>query len=478
MSTELLNLEQQFPKRGLAVAVLFLAAFMNTLDVTIVNLALPTIQEELNATPSQLEWVLIIYVLTFAAGLLPFGRFGDVLGRNKLFGWGLIGFIGSSGVCGVAPDITTLITARAAQGFAGAMMVPQVLAIVHVLFEPEQKGKVISLFGTISGLGAVTGPVLGGFLVSADIADLSWRAVFLINLPLGIISLVGALLYLPKKEAPAHKGSDWGGAALFAFSILAITYPLVEGRLLGWPWWCFALMLGGLILLLLFSRTQILRARKNLPQVMPANLLKDRFFLLGLGIVALFFSGTAGVMFMLAVYLQSGFGLSAQDAGVALAAHPAGVMIASFFASRLANKWLEARLALGALTVLLGMIGLVLVINSSSTAFDQLSFLPPLLLVGMGMGTSLATMFQLVLSRVASEDAGAGSGILQAFQQVGVAVGIAVIGQIFFSTSSQFGNNSGHSAAASAALQYPIGIYVALTLIAVYLWKSKASAQR
>ncbi|MEE2865691.1 MAG: MFS transporter, partial [Pseudomonadota bacterium] len=295
--------------RWAALAALYLAMFMNILDVSVVNLALPSIRQGLGATDTQLEWVLVVYVLAFAAGLLPFGRFGDVVGRGRVFRWGVAGFTASSLACGLAPDIGTLITARALQGLCAAMMVPQVLAIVHVIFPAEEKGKAIGLFGSISALGAVAGPLVGGVIVAADIFGLGWRPIFLINLPVGLISLAGALRFLPHIENESRVMPDWSGTFLFALAVLALVFPLVEGRQFGWPFWCFALMGLSAVLAVLFYRLQVQKARLGQAQLLPVLLTGDRVFVAGVAFVALFFSGLAGMFFMMALFLQAGLGL-------------------------------------------------------------------------------------------------------------------------------------------------------------------------
>lgn len=465
MTTNSLHLKGRALSRPLAVAALFLAAFMNLLDVTIVNLALPVMKSELNATPTQLEWVLVIYVLAFGAGLLPFGRFGDAFGRMKLFSWGIIFFISSSLICGLAQNIETLIAARGFQGVAAAMMVPQVLAIVHVLFEPEERGKIIGIFATVNGLGAVVGPILGGAIVSADMADLSWRPIFLINLPLGLLSLLGALVFLPKMPAAHKQSPDWIGACTFACVILGITYPLVEGRALGWPVWCFVMLVSSVLLAAFFVRSQLKRAQKGLLQLIPASLLRDKAFMTGLLVISLFFSGISGVMFILAIFLQWGHGFSPLDAGLASAFHPVGVMIASSLTAGLGARFLVSRLAVGAGLLLIGMTSLQLVILMSSGPFSVSDFIAPLLIIGAGMGTAIAALFQSVLQRVSGPDAGAGSGILQTFQQLGIVLGITIVGQIFFSVLGPASDPETFNSAANNALLYSIAVYLLLTLI-------------
>ncbi|KZM47676.1 MFS transporter [Labrenzia sp. OB1] len=459
------------PRRRAALAALYLAMFMNILDVSAVNLALPAIREGLHASATELEWVLVIYVLTFAAGLLPFGRFGDVIGRDRVFMWGVAGFSLSSLACGLAPDIGSLVVSRAVQGVAAAMMVPQVLAIVRVIFPEEERGKAIGLFGTISALGAVAGPLVGGVIVSADIAGLGWRPIFLVNIPVGIFSLYGAWRFVPKIRATERVTADWAGTILFAMAITGFVFPLVEGRQLGWPLWCFALMalsagLGGL-----FLKLQVCRSANGLAQLLPTVLLSDRKFLYGLATVCAFFSGLAGVFFILAIFLQSGLGLSPLAAGIALAPHPVGVMIGSYLSARLGGRTTGQRVAIGIFILFLGMVSVRLA--TVGTLLTGVDFLLPLLTVGLGTGVAIAALFQSILARVSGPDAGAGSGVLQAFQQIGIALGIALQGQIFFHVLGASSSPSAYLAAARAALLYPAGIFLLLTLTAVLVMKSQ-----
>ncbi|WP_299816972.1 MFS transporter [uncultured Roseibium sp.] len=458
-------------RRRAVLAALYLAMFMNILDVSAVNLALPSIREGLDASATDLEWVLVIYVLTFAAGLLPFGRFGDVIGRERVFMWGVAGFSLSSLACGLAPDIGSLVVSRAVQGVAAAMMVPQVLAIMRVIFPEEERGKAIALFGTISALGAVAGPLVGGVIVSADIAGLGWRPIFLINIPVGMFSLYGAWRFVPKIRAGERVTSDWAGTILFAMAIAGFVFPLVEGRQFGWPLWCFALMalsagLGGL-----FLKLQARRAAAGLAQLLPTVLLSDRMFVYGLATVCAFFSGLAGVFFVLAIFLQSGLGLSPLAAGIALAPHPVGVMIGSYLSARLGGRTPGQRVAIGIFILFLGMVSVRLATVGTLLAGGD--FLLPLLTVGLGTGVAIAALFQSILARVSGPDAGAGSGVLQAFQQIGIALGIALQGQIFFYVLGASSSPSAYLAAARAALLYPAGVFLLLTLTAVLAMKSQ-----
>ncbi|WP_269581237.1 MFS transporter [Roseibium sp. Sym1] len=453
--------------RWTALAALYLAMFMNILDISVVNLALPVIRADLGASDTELEWVLVIYVLTFAAGLLPFGRFGDVLGRGRLFCLGVAGFTVSSLACGLAPDTTTLIASRGTQGLSAAMMVPQVLAIVHVVFAEEEKGRAIGLFGSVSALGAVAGPLVGGVLVWADLFGLGWRPIFLINLPIGLVSLYGALRFLPDLRNETSLKPDWAGTFLFALAVVALVFPLVEGRQFGWPVWCFALIGLSAGLTVLFHLVQRRNANQGLPQLLPVALTGDKAFLAGVLFVAAFFSAMAGVFFMMAVFLQAGLGLTPLFAGLILAPHPVGVIVASAYSGRFGSRWFSGRIVASTLMVLCALVAIRFVVLSDRAPE---TLLLPFLLLGLGVGTGIPALFQMVLSRVGGVDAGAGSGVLQAFQQVGMAFGIAIQGQIFFQMLGADMSEASFRQAAQATLVYPIGVLAALFCLTVARW--------
>lgn len=468
----------EYRGRWAAMSVLFLASFMNLIDVTIVNVALPAVQSGLQASSTQLEWVAAIYVLAFAALLLPFGRFGDIFGRKRMFVIGVAGFTLSSALCGLAPSIDILIAARAAQGVTGAMMVPQVLAIVHVIFPPSEKGRVFGWFGAISSLGAVAGPVLGGALISLDIWGLDWRPIFLINLPLGIAALIGAIRWVPD-TAPSPSTQDrgrvdWTGMALFAAAIVLLVLPMIEGRNFAWPWWCFAMMGVSLALAYLFWRAEKRQAARARAELLPARLLKNRGFLSGLALVTLFFSGIPGLFLILAIFFQSGFGMTALQSGLATAPFPIGVMIATTLTGRFGTRWPKARIVGGAVVLAVGMVFLNHVVRDTGEVVNTVQFGAPLLMCGLGMGIAIAALFQAVLGSVPAEDAGAGSGTLLAFQQVGAVLGIAIVGQIFFATLTQGDKATGpaYIDAAAAATGYPIVAFACITLY--FAWTATA----
>ena len=223
------------PRRWIALALLLLANFMNLMDVTIVNVALPSLQQNLGADSTHIEWVIAAYVLAFALGLLPFGRLGDIVGRKRMFLLGVTAFTVASALCGLAPNIETLIAARAFQGVGAAIMTPQVLAIAQVTFPPQERGLAFSLFGLSAGLASVCGPILGGLLIDANIAGLDWRPIFLVNVPFGIIAVAVGWFLIRNLPGNSTLRNDYVGIAIFGVSILLLVFPIIEGRNFGWP---------------------------------------------------------------------------------------------------------------------------------------------------------------------------------------------------------------------------------------------------
>ena len=278
-----LNISDTIPVTGrwIAMSALLVANFMNIMDVTIVNVAIPSIQKNLGANDSQIEWIIAIYMLTFALLLLPSGRLGDVFGKRQMFMAGVTIFTMGSAACGMASSVDFLISARILQALGGAMMTPQILAMVPILFLPEERGAVFALFGLTAGMAAVAGPPLAGFLIHANLFDLGWRPIFLVNVPVGMIAILAVQLFGPKTMS--HRGDqiDIIGIILAMITLLCILFPLIEGRQLGWPMWCYATLALALPMAWTFLRWEKRRATQDLAQLLPERLLKNENYILG-----------------------------------------------------------------------------------------------------------------------------------------------------------------------------------------------------
>ena len=464
------------PQRWVGLAVILIAAFMNLIDVTIVNVALPRLQAGFGATSSQIEWVVAAYVLAFALGLLPFGRLGDAVGRKRMFLIGITAFTVFSAICGMAPSVNALIVARIFQGFASAMMMPQVLAIAQLMFPPHERGFAFSFFGLSAGLASVAGPLVGGLLISADLWGLDWRPIFLVNIPIGIFAIFAGRALIP--DLPSHPDlkHDIGGIVIAGVSIVLLVFPLIEGHALDWPWWTFAMIAASFVGLGCFYLYERRQERRGASELLPVSLLRNRNFLIGVAMATLFFSGMAGFFLILAVFLQTGFGFSALQSGLTTVPFPVGVLLASLVTGRLGGRWPRRRVAVGSIIVACGMAFLKLRVGEVGDAVDHWQFMLPLLISGFGMGIGISSLFQTVLANVPPRDAGAGAGALQSFQQIGSALGIAISGQIFFTRLAEmFATGHAQHAAFVAglddALIYEIAAFAVVAVMVFLLSK-------
>ena len=466
--------------RWIAMATLLVASFMNMIDVTIVNVAVPSLQHAFNATASQIEWVVAAYTMTFAVCLLPFGRMGDIYGRRKVFLAGVILFTLASALCGMAHSMPMLILSRVVQGVGGAMMVPQTLAIAQVLFAPHERAAAFSLFGLTAGLASVSGPVLGGFLIDSDIAGMGWRPIFLVNIPIGVIAVLGALRFIPDLSGDRNLRTDPAGILLAGITVFLLLFPLIEGREFGWPVWIFVMLAMSIPAGWAFVTWEHRQEQAGAPQLLPVQLLRNRNFVLGTALSTVLFSGIPGFFLVLAIYLQVGNGLTPLQSGLTTMPFSIGVLIASIISGRIGMKWPRRRISAGAVLLIIAMVWVRWAAGSMGADFDRIRFALPLLAGGIGLGIAISPMFQTVLSNVPPRDAGSGSGALQAFQQAGGALGVALVGQIFFSeiTSRMTAGEKGAPVFASALSDAMLYNIIAFALIAVLVRLLPKPAQR
>ncbi|HSY00219.1 MAG TPA: MFS transporter, partial [Streptomyces sp.] len=292
-------------RRWFALAIVMTAAFMDLVDVTIVNIAIPSIQRGENASFSQIQWITAGYALAFAAGLVTGGRLGDIHGRRRIFLLGIGGFTLASALCGLAANPEMLVAARIAQGATAALMVPQVLSIVHATFPAHERGKVFGLFGAIVGLGAVSGPLLGALLIEWNPLGLEWRAIFLINLPVGIAGLILGRRFITESKAPRALKLDLVGVALVTAGLLMLLYPLTRGRELGWPLWGYLSMAGSLVVFAALVAYERRKAARDGSPLIELSLFRVKSFAAGIAVQTVF--GIAlGVFFLVwTLYLQT-----------------------------------------------------------------------------------------------------------------------------------------------------------------------------
>ncbi|MBP1851329.1 MFS transporter [Rhizobium halophytocola] len=470
-----------YPQRWAALGIMMLANFMNLLDVTIVNVALPSLQQRLKADSSQIEWVVAGYVLVFALGLLPFGRLGDLKGKKEIFVFGVGAFTLASALCGAAVNIEMLVLSRFIQGAGAAIMTPQVLAIAQVMFPPKERAAAFSLFGLSAGLASVSGPIIGGWLIGLDVLGLGWRPIFLINIPIGMIAMAGGLALIPHIPTRPGLRNDFGGIALAAAGTFCIIFPLIEGRGFGWPWWCFVMIAAAFAFFVAFYLWERHQRRTDGPQVLPISLMRNRNYVIGAVMTAVYFSSLPGFFLVFAMYLQKGFGLTPLQSGQTTVPFSLGILIASLVSGRIGAIAPRIRIVVGVLMVACGMVLLRQEIMGFTDAVDRMALLPWLGLSGLGMGIAIAPMFQVVLAGVPPQDAGSGSGALQAFQQMGSVFGIAIVSEVFFGSLQRAlgegkGEHQAYADSLATALIYNFVAY-ALVLIAVSMLRARPGSE-
>lgn len=419
--------------RTVALVVVSLAFVMDLLDSTIVNIAIPSIQTNLGASYAAIQWLIAGYSLTFALLLVTGGRMGDVYGYKKIFMIGVGGFTIASLLSGIAPNPALLIVARLLQGSMAALMVPQVMSLMQIMYKPEERGAINGLFGALGGLAASLGPVIGGLLIKANLFGWDWRPIFLINVPIGIFGLLAAIRYLPNGKSEHPLKLDIFGTVIIMAAMVLLVFPLIEGRDMGWPLWSFIMMAAAVPVFVLFWLWQKKKdAMDGSPLVLP-SLFKARSFGVGLTINLLFEAAMVGFFLTSTLLFQIGIGFSPIHA--ALTGLPTAVGIALTMAvagQKLVPKLGRHAINLGTVIMAIGVGVFSYATFHYGLGVHSWQFIPGLLLVGIGMGFVFASLFAAVLNGVDPKHAGSASGTLNAVQQVGGAIGIAIIGVLFF----------------------------------------------
>jgi EmrB/QacA subfamily drug resistance transporter len=420
-------------RRTLALVIVSLAFVMDLLDNTIVNIAIPSIQHNLGASYSTIQWLVAGYALAFALLLITGGRMGDVFGYKKLFMIGVGGFTLASLLSGLAWAPGILIAARLLQGSMAALMVPQVMSLMQVMYKPAERTSVNGLFGALGGLSASMGPIVGGLLIKANLFGLDWRPIFLINVPIGIIGLLAGSRYLPDGKSAHPLKLDLVGTGLVMAALSLLVYPLIQGRELGWPAWTFIMMAAALPLFALFALWQRHKeATDGSPLVLPA-LFRRRSFSLGLLVNIIFEAAMLGFFLTFTLLLQIGLGFSVIKAALTGIPVAIGISVSiGALAKTLIPKLGRYSVTLGTVVMGTGLGIVTLVTHHGGITTSPWLTAPGLLLVGFGMGMIMMPVFAVALNDVDPNHAGSASGTLNAVQQVGGAIGIALIGVIFF----------------------------------------------
>jgi EmrB/QacA subfamily drug resistance transporter len=422
--------------RWAPLPIVLAGIFMVVLDFFIVNVTLPSIQSRLHASSGAIEWVVAGYGLTSAVFLITAGRLGDRFGRRRVFCAGLALFTLSSAACGLAPTPEVLVLARLAQGCAGALLTPNVLSLIGVLYDGVDRARALSAYGMTLGLAAVSGQLIGGILVQANIAGLGWRSCFLINVPVGAAALVFATRTIPESRVADPGRPDLVGTALVTAGLTAIVLPLVEGRQHGWPLWTWLSLAAAPVILGAFAGQQRRLARRGGSPLLTPGLFAAPGFTSGLLAQLVFWCGQASFFLVLALYLQLGRGMSPLQAGLVFTILAAAYLAASLRAPTLTQAHGRRVLAIGALTLACGHAALLASVVIVGTGGTVAALIPGLVLVGAGMGLGITPLATIIMAGMRPEQAGATSGVLSTMQNVGNALGVAVIGVVFFGAAS------------------------------------------
>lgn len=424
-----MNLMTRRPRRWLVLSVVLVAAVMDLLDATVMNVAAPTVRAGLGGGEVTMQWLTAGYTLAFGVLLVIGGRLGDRWGRRRLFLIGAAGFTLASIACAAATSPAALVAARVAQGGLGALMIPQGFGLLTTVFtDGRERARAFSSFGPVSGLAGIGGPILAGAVITWDLGGLDWRLIFLINVPLGAFAILGALAWMPADTGDASARLDPVGALLVAAGSAALVLPLIQGREAGWPWWTFATLAGGLVAFAAVAARQRTGAS---PIIAPA-LMRKRSFVAGLAVAVVFFAGTGGLMLVLSLFLQLSLHYPPLGAGLALAPLAAGIAASSLLAPALAVRLGRTLLHVGLGIEMLGVAGFAIV---AATGAPAGAFAAAGLGAGLGLGLLFGPMIQRILVAAAPDEVGSASGTLNAVQQIATALGVAVLGTVFFAAA-------------------------------------------
>ncbi|MCX5005479.1 MFS transporter [Streptomyces sp. NBC_00638] len=437
--------------RWAILGVVLAADILDLLDGTITNIAAPTIAHDLGGGTALIQWLGASYALALGVLLVLGGRLGDKYGRRRLFLTGLAGFTAASVACGLAPTPETLVAARLAQGAFGALVIPQGFGILGATWPRNEIGKAYSLFGPVMGLSAVGGPILAGLLIDADLAGLGWRSMFLINIALGGAALLAAARLLPRDTGDRTTTVDAPGSALLGATMLALLTGLIQGSAHGWTALPVLLLVAGLALFAAFCHRQ--RTAPS-PLIRP-SLLHNRGFTSGLLLGIVFFAAVAGLLYVVSLFLQQGLGRSPSGAALTLMPLSAGIVIASIACYRLIARLGRRLVLIGFLVTLAGTAHLLALVAVSGTDTGSWALVPPLLVIGLGMGACFGSLYDVTIGDIAPEEAGSAGGSLGAVQQLANAIGAAAVTTVYFRT----GGGETHATAVS------LTVVAAITLL-------------
>jgi len=421
------------PRRWLMLPVVLVAMFMAGFDIWAVNVAAPSLQRDLHVSDAALQLIVGGYAFMYASGMVTGGRLGDLFGYRRMFMIGVLSFAAASLLCGLAQSSGELVAARLLQGLTGAVMVPQVLALITAAFPVPERGRALAWFGVTMGIGFVSGQILGGGLLEADVFGLGWRAIFLVNVPVGVLALIAAAIVVPPAWGQRRPRLDPLGAAGVSVSLALALVPLTLGRDQGWPPWTWVSLAAALPLLGLTVAWERRLARRGGDPLLDLPLFRDRVFSAGLAVnfgLVFFF---ASFMFVLTLLLQAGLGQPPLRAGIEALPLAAAFTLMSMLSPRFSARLGPRSITLGACVTTLGTVALAITGARYGATLTGWDLAPATALIGTGQGIALPSLIGAALTHVPPQRSGSAAGILTTTQQFGAASGIAIIGAVFYS---------------------------------------------
>src|SRR5579862_8395557 len=431
--------------RWAAFAVVIAAAVMDLLDSTITQVAAPDIRHELGGSYAVIEWVTAAYALAMAAGLLTGGRLGDLFGRRRMLLIGMAGFVAASALCAAAGSAGELIAARAAQGALGAIMLPQVFGLIRDLFEAHEMGKAFGVYGPVMGLSAMIGPIASGGLIGADVFGTGWRMILLVNVPVGLAALVLGARLLPAGVTASGGGRrgrlDLVGAALAAVAMFGLVFPLAQGHALGWPAWLYAMLAASVLVLACFAVYQVRRQRAGRTPLVEPSIFEHRSYRAGILFSIVFVGSLGGIVMIFNVFLQNGLGFTPWHSALTTAPWAAGAFVGSAIGGIAMTKLGRRILHAGLVVEAAGLLGAYAVLRGAAAGVSTMDLLAPMVIGGIGMGMVFVPLFDIVMAGVRPQEMGSAAGVLQTVNALGMSLGIAGIGAIFFALAGGHGRH-------------------------------------
>jgi MFS family permease len=432
---QLVSANLEVSRRWLVLAIVVAAQFMFGVDAFIVNVALPTIAVELHASPAQVESVIAIYLIAYATLVVTGGRLGDIYGTKKVFLAGVLGFTLTSLWCALARSGPELIAARLAQGATAALMVPQVLATLHLLFADSARGRAFGIYGVVLGLAGAAGFALGGALVTLDLAGLGWRVVFFVNVPFGLLIMSAAIRIMPSVPRRAGTRLDVPGAIVLFTGLLCLIGPLLFGHDVHWSPWVWLTMAAGVVIMMAFLRLERAVAGRGGMPLIDLSLLADAAFMRGLGAAFFFFFANLSFYLVMTLFMQQALQIPPLQAGMVFVPLALTFVIASRISAARASHHGTFVLVEGCAIQIAGLALLALTI-AVLQAPGALMLALVLMTFGFGQGLVMAPLSGVVLSTVTPASAGSGSGLYGTTAQIANAAGVAAIGAVFFAVES------------------------------------------